>query len=228
MRVLIIGGGRLGQNIADRLLAKDEHRMMFRSHEHQITFVDRNEEVCDLLASRYGVPVFHGDGTKLEILEQIGVDNVDVAIAATNNDNQNIIAAMQAKRLGMQQVIAIVTQHEYRELVEEKGIVAISAPWATAALVENYLDRPGVAELFEISEGIANLVGAYVPPDGKIIGQAIRDIAIPHECMVAAIVRNKRFVAPRGDTVIEADDHVIFVGPAAAIKDAHDLFLEKL
>lgn len=227
MRVLIIGGGRLGQNIADRLLTKDEHRMVFRSHEHQITFIDKDEAVCSELESRYSVPIYHGDGTKKEILEQVGVDNVDVVVAASDNDDQNIIAAMQARRLGMQRVIAIVTQQEYRDLIEDKGIATISAPWATAALVENYLDRPGVAELFEISGGIANLVGVYVPENAKVADQTIKDIAIPNECVVAAVVRGKKFVVPRGRTVIESGDHVIFVGTASAIKDAQDLFLEK-
>lgn len=225
MRVLIIGGGRLGRNIADRLLAKDEHRMVFRSHEHQITFIDRDEAACKKLEERYGVPIFHGDGTKKEILEQVGLDNIDVAIAATNSDEQNFIAAMQAKRLDMRQVIAIVAEHEYSDLLEDAGIVVISSPWATAALVENYLDRPGVAELFEISDGIANLVGVYVPEEARVAGKAIRDIAVPKECVVAAVIRGKKFVVPRGDTTIEVGDHVIFVGPASAIKNAQDLFL---
>ena len=84
-----------------------------------------------------------------------------------------------------------------------------------------------MAELFEISEGVANLVGVYVPEGAKVAGQAIKDIAIPGECVVAAVVRGKKFVVPRGPTVIEANDHVIFVGPASAIKDAQDLFREK-
>jgi amino acid transporter len=225
MRVLIIGGGRLGRNIADRLLAKDEHRMVFRSHEHQITFVEKDEAACKVLEARYSVPIYQGDGTKKEILEQVGLDNIDVAIAASDNDDQNFIAAMQAKRLGMRQVIAIVTEHEYSELLQDSGIVAISAPWATAALVENYLDRPGVAELFEISDGIANLVGVYVPEDAKVAGKAIKDIEVPKQCVVAAVIRGKKFVVPRGDTTIAVGDHVVFVGPASAIKDAQDLFL---
>ena len=227
MRILIIGGGRLGQSIADRLLAKDEHRMVFRSHEHQITFIEKNEAVCKVLQARYSVPIFHGDGTKIEILEQVGIDNVDVAITASNHDEQNVIAAMQAKRLGMPRVIAIVTQQEYRDLLEDKDIVTISAPWTTAALVENYLDRPGVAELFEISDGIANMVGVYVPENAKVADQAIKDIDIPQDCVVAAVVRGKKFVVPRGGTVIGVGDHVIFVGPASAIKDAQNLFLQK-
>lgn len=201
--------------------------MVFRSHEHQITFIEKSDEVCNALEAKYSVPIYHGDGSRLEILQQVGVDNVDVAIAATNSDDQNIVAAMQAKRLGMRLVMAIVTQHDYRDLIQDEGIVAISAPWATAALVENYLDRPGVAELFEIGEGVAHLVGVYVPKEAKVVDQAIRDIPIPGECVVAAVVRGKKFVVPRGPTVIEPDDHVIFVGPASAIKDAQDLFLER-
>ncbi|MEM9187933.1 MAG: amino acid permease [Myxococcota bacterium] len=225
MRVLIINGGRLGQNIADRLLAKDEHRMVFRSHEHQITFIEEDEAICKELEARYSVPIFHGDGTKKEILEQVGLSNVDVTICASDDDGRNVIAALQARRLGMQQVIAIVQEPEYSDLLEEKGIVAISAPWATAALVENYLDRPGVAELFEIEAGIANLVGVYVPEQAEVAGKIIQEIAIPKECVVAAVIRGKAFVVPRGHTNIEVGDHVIFVGPASAIKDAQEMFL---
>ncbi len=225
MRVLIIGGGRQGSNIADRLLASDEHRLMFRSHEHQITFIEKSESVCKELEHRYGVPIFHGDGTRKEILEQVGLENVDVTIAASDDDGNNVIAALQAKRLGLKQVIAIVREPDYGTLLEENDIVAISAPWATAALVENYLDRPGVAELFEIGTGIANLVGVILPKAAKVAGKAISEIDIPAECVVAAVIRGKEFVVPRGHTQVQAGDHVVFVGPAAAVKAAQDLFM---
>lgn len=225
MRVLIISGGRLGQSIAERLLAKDEHRMVFRSHEHQITFIEEDERLCEHLEHRFSVPIFQGDGTKREVLEQVGLDNMDVTIAASQDDGQNVIAALQAKRLGMRRVIAIVQEPDYSDLLEENGVVAISAPWATAALVENYLDRPGVAELFEIGTGIANLIGVIVPRDAVAAGKSIREIEIPQESVVAAIIRGREFVVPRGDTVIEAADHVVLVGPAKAVKGAQRLFL---
>ncbi|MBW1762775.1 MAG: NAD-binding protein [Deltaproteobacteria bacterium] len=93
MRVLIIGGGQKGQNIANRLLAKDEYRLVFRSHEHQITFVEVDEGVCKELEARYGLPIFQGDGTKKEVLQQVGLNNIDVAIAAADNDGSNVIAS---------------------------------------------------------------------------------------------------------------------------------------
>ena len=225
MRVLIIGGGRQGQNIAKRLLAKDEFRLMFRSAEHQITFIEENERLCRELEQRFNVPIYQGDGTKEELLEQAGAENIDVAIAASEDDGRNVIMALQARRLGLSHVISIVQDPDYVPLLEENGIVAISSPWATAAMIENYLDRPGVAELFEIGSGEASLVGVIVPEKGKVDGMRIRDIEIPQECVVAAVIRNQRFVVPRGDTRIESSDHVIFVGPAAAIKKAHETFL---
>jgi amino acid transporter/Trk K+ transport system NAD-binding subunit len=227
MRVLIIGGSHQGQSIAERLLAKDEHRVVFRQAEHQLTFVEEDEDVCDVLEKRFSVPVFQGDGTKQAVLQQVGRGNIDVAVAATNDDGQNVIAALQAKRMGIDRVIAIVQDQEYLPLLKENDVVVISAPWATAAMVENFLDRPGVSELFDISGGDASLVGMVVPENAVVAGQAIKDIAVPKECVVSAIIRRGQVVVPRGETVIEEADHVVFVGPSSANKTALDLFTQK-
>ena len=225
MRVLIIGGGQKGETIAKRLLAKDEYRLVFRSSEHQVTFVEIDEARCKKLEQQYGVPIFQGDGTKKEVLDQVGLHNVNVAIAASEDDGRNVIAAIQCKQLGMKRVIAIVQDPDYLPLLENEGIVAISTPWATAAMVENFLDRPGVAELFEIGAGVASLLGVVVPEGALVSGKQIREIDVPAECVVAAVIRGKKFVVPRGDTTIEAGDEVVFVGPTAHIKSAQDLFV---
>ena len=123
MRVLIISGKRQGQNIADRLLAKDEVHMMFREAEHQITFIEEDEAVCAELEQRYSVPIYQGDGTKKELLEQVGVNNIDVAIAASDDDGRNVIAALQAQKIGLKKVIAIVQDPDYARLLEHSGVV---------------------------------------------------------------------------------------------------------
>ena len=224
MKVLIIDGGRIGRNIADRLLAKDELRLMFRSVEHQIIFIEEDEKLCNQLEARYHMPIIQGDGSKAEIIEQAGIKNIDVAIATSNDDGRNVIIAMQAKRIGIPQVIAIVQDPDYIPLLEDKGIVAISTPWSTAAMVENHLDRPGVAQLFEIGRGVASLVGVTIAEKFAVVGKLIREIDIPKECVVAAIIRENAFVVPRGETKIETSDRVIFIGPTAAIKQAQATF----
>lgn len=224
MNVLIIGGGNLGSNIADRLLKQDEFRMIFRSSEYQITFIEQDEEQCEKLGQRYNVPVFQGDGTKQELLEQTEPQKMDVAIAATNNDERNSIMALQAKRMGIKHVIAIARDPSYVSLLEDNGIVCISAPYATAAMVENYLDRPSVADLFEIESGVASLIDIEVPKAGRVVGQKIQEIDIPDQCVVAAVIRDQEFVVPRGQTEINAGDHVVFVGPSQAIQAAYKVF----
>ncbi len=224
MNILIIDGGMLGQNIANRLLAKDEYRLVFRSAQHQITFIEADEARCRELEKRYSVPIFQGDGTKKELLRQVGLDDMDVAIAASEDDGRNVIAAIQVKQMGLNHVIAIVKDPDYISLLEKSGIVAISSPWATAAMVENYLDRPGVADLFEIGTGVASLLGVIVPDNAQVAGKKIKEIKIPFECVVAAVIRGKKFVVPRGDTKILCGDHVVFVGPISAIKKAHEIF----
>ena len=224
MNILIIGGGNLGTNIADRLLKKDEFRMVFRSAEYQITFIEQEEERCEKLEKRYNVPIYQGDGTKQDILEQVEPKKMDVAIAATNNDERNSIMALQAKRLGVKKVIAIARDPDYVSLLEESGIVCISAPYATSAMVENYLDRPIMADLFQIEGGVANLIDVEVPNNGLVVDKEIQEIDIPDQCVVAAIIRDDEFVVPRGKTKILKNDHVVVVGPGDFIQQAYKLF----
>jgi amino acid transporter/Trk K+ transport system NAD-binding subunit len=225
MRILIISGGRQAQNIADRLQARDDYRMVFRAAEHQLTFIEEDEALCRLIEQRYNAPVYQGDGTQRELLDQVGADNVDATIAASDDDGRNVIAALQAKRLGMGRVMAVVQDPEYVPLLAAHDIDAISAPWATAAMVENYLERPGVAELFEIGSGVASLVSVLVPKGAEVEGTQIREIPIPQGCVVTAVIRGEQFVVPRGDTEILVGDNVVFVGPTSAIKPARDIFL---
>ncbi|WP_103026912.1 amino acid permease [Salinibacter altiplanensis] len=224
MNVLIIGGGNQGSNIADRLLKQDEFRMVFRSSEYQITFIEQDEARCEELEHRYNVPIFQGDGTKQEILEQVEPRKMDVAIAATNSDERNAIVALQARRMGIDRVIAIARDPDYVSLMEDSGITCISAPYATSAMVENYLDRPEVADLFEIESGVASLIDLEVPDGGTVIERKIQDIDIPEQCVVAAIIREDKFVVPRGQTEVCGGDHIVLVGPSDAVQTAHDIF----
>jgi amino acid transporter/K+/H+ antiporter YhaU regulatory subunit KhtT len=227
MRVLIIGGEKQARNIADRLLEKDEYQMMFRSAEHQLSFIEEDEVLCKELEHRYNAPIYQGDGTKKELLGQVGVDNIDVVIAAYEDDSRNVIAALQTRQLEFAKVIAIVQDHEYTQLLEQNNVVVINAPWATAIMVENILDNPVLAQLFEFGIGAASLLEVCVPQGAKVNGNPISDIEIPKGCLIAAIIRNNEFVVPHGSTNIEVDDRVIFIGSASAIKKSFDLFMLK-
>ncbi len=226
MQVLIISGKRQGQNIANRLLTREELRVMFRSAEHQVTFIEEDEALCAELERRYNCPIYQGDGTRRELLQQVGLDNIDVVIAAYDDDGRNVIAALQARQLGLEKVIAIVQEPEYTALLENNDVTAISAPWATAAMVENLLDRPGLAQLYEFGIGAASLLDAMIPEGARVTGQEIRELELPTECLIAAIMRDDEFVVPHGKTTLEVDDRVVFIGSAAKIRQAADMVTE--
>ena len=225
MRVLIIGGGRLGKSVANQLLMKDEQRAIFRSAEHQVTFVEKDERRCHELEQHYNVPIYQGDGTDKGLLEQIELKQMDVVIAALNNDNQNVVASLQAKRLGASLVISLVIDSDYVPLLEENNVVAISTPKASAIMVENYLERPGIAELFELGGGEGSLAGVFVEKNAEVIGKVLKNIQLPMECIAAAVIREKKFLVPRGDTIIYEKDYVLFVGLTPAIKKAREVFM---
>jgi len=227
MQVLIISGNRQGQNIANRLLAKERFRVMFRSAEHEVTFIEENEALCEELERRYHCLIYQGDGTRRELLEQVGLDNIDVVIAAYDDDGRNVIAALQARELGLEKVIAIVQEPEYTTLLEKNNVTAISAPWATAAMVENLIERPGLAQLYEFGIGAASLLDAMIPEGASVAGKEIRELEISNECLIAAIIRDNEFVVPRGHVRIEVDDRIVFIGPADVVREAADMVTGK-
>ena len=215
----------MGGVLADQLLMKDEHRSLFRSSEHQVTFVEKDEQSCQNLEQHYNAPIYQGDGTNKSLLDQIGLAKMDVVIAALNDDNQNVVAAFQAKRLGAPLVISLVNDPDYVPLLEENGVVAISTSKASAIMVENYLDRPGIAELFELGRGEGSLAGVFVDKYAEVVGTSLKDIPLPKDCVMAAVIREKKFLVPQGDTTVHENDYILFVGLTSAIKKAREQFL---
>ena len=98
---------------------------MFRSAEHQVTFIEEDEVKCKELEQRYNCPIYQGDGTKKELLVQVGLDNIDVVIAAFEDDGRNVISALQARQLKLEKVIAIVQNSEYTQLLEQNDVVVL-------------------------------------------------------------------------------------------------------
>lgn len=224
MRILIIDGGRQGQSIADRLLAKDGYRMMFRTADHQISFIEESAELGQMLEERFGGTVYQGNGTKKEVLQQAMLETVDVAIAASGDDGRNVLIALQAKGLGIDQVIAIVQDPDHIDRLQENGIAAICPLLSTAETVQNLLDSPGLAQPLKLGAGQANLLGVSVQKTSEVIGKCIRELALPYECVIAAVIHGDSFVVPRGDTQIKAGQYIIMVGPSKVIAEAAKIF----
>lgn len=122
-RIMVVGGGNVGYMVANQLV---RHRL-------EVTIIDQKPARCAWLAEQLpGALVLEGDGTDLELLESEGLDNVDVMVAVTENDEKNLLVSLLAKQVGVAKVITRVNRAENRRLFEHVGIDIPLTPRAAA------------------------------------------------------------------------------------------------
>ncbi|WP_430231507.1 Trk system potassium transporter TrkA [Nitrosomonas communis] len=243
-RVMIGGGGKIGRRLAEAL-----------EKEYQVRIIERDGKICELLSQElHYALVLHGDITDEELLEDENVAEMDVFCALTNDDENNIMASLLAKRLGARKVIALINRSVYVDLVQSSGIdIAISPAQVTIGSLLAYVRQGDVAAVHSLRRGAAEALELVAHGDSQssnIVGRKIEDIKLPKGATIGAIVRglppqNKRWLSTGAieesnnakdwdkarviiahhDTVIESEDHVIlFVINKKMIRQIERLF----
>lgn len=203
-RIIIAGGGNIGARLAQGM----EDRF-------QVKVIERNAATAKRLSEQLDrAIVLHGDAADENLLRQENVEHVDVYCAVTNDDEANILSAMQAKRMGARKVMALINLLSYVELVESSGIidVAISPQQATIGSLLTHVRRGDVVKVHSLRRGAAEAIEAIAHGDyktSKVVGRRIEEIRLPPGTTIGAIARGDEVVMGHHDTVIEADDHVI-------------------
>ena len=205
-RVMLLGGGRTGEMVARRLVELNV----------DVCLVERDSERArELAESLNDVLILEGDITDAELLEQERVDDQDAVIAVTGNDEDNILACLYAKSIGVPETIALLHRLEFLPLLRTLGIDGALSPRTACAngvmriirggvQVATYLDMD--VEVLELTVGDAS----------SVHGQRICDLHLPKEVLIAAVVRDGTSMIGRGHTVLQAQDHlVIFARPKA-------------
>ncbi|HSD60828.1 MAG TPA: Trk system potassium transporter TrkA [Burkholderiales bacterium] len=236
-RVMIAGGGNIGRRLA-RALERD----------YEVKIVDTSGGACERLASElHRTLVLHGDATNEELLETENVAEMDVFCALTNDDENNIMASLMAKRMGAHKVIALINRSAYADLVQGTAIdVAISPSQATIGTLLARVRRGDVAAVHRLRRGAAEaleLVAHGDPKSSKVVGRKIEEIRLPAGTTIGAVVRRlerpvthvledtlaverkEQVLIAHHDTVIQAEDHVIvFVTDRKTIPQVERLF----
>ncbi|WP_254832067.1 Trk system potassium transporter TrkA [Haloglomus salinum] len=201
--IVIVGGGEVGYQTA-RLL--EERGFSPRLVEHD---PGRARWLAEQLPK---TTVLESDATDRSFLERENVGRADAVIAALENDQQNLLATLLAKRLGAGRAVAIVDTVEFAELFEAVGVdVAVSPREATAEEITRFT-RGRHAENVSIVDGDrAEVLEVEIEAESVFADRTIREAAsdLPDGVVVGAITRNGEFVVPRGDTVVEVGDHVV-------------------
>ena len=209
--VIIVGGGRVGCEVASALHAKGlSVRLIESDHEQARTVA---EELV-------GVMVFEGDGTDLEILKEAGVEKSDYLLALTGDDENNVLSALLAKNLGIDRCTVLYSNPDYVEVLEAIGIDrAISVNMSVANGILNSLHLGGEANVSLLYEGQGEILEFDVSEHTKILGVALSDCKMPHSSVIGICIRDEKPIFPGGDFVAQVGDRlVVFVLPAAIKK----------
>jgi trk system potassium uptake protein TrkA len=202
-RVMIAGGGNIGLRLALAL----EGRYSVRVIEH-------NKRRCELLAARLGEAlVLNGDTTDEELLEEENIAEMDLFVAVTNDDENNIMSSLLAKRMGARRVVSLINRRSYVDLLQSGQIdIAISPAQATIGTLLAHVRRGDVVAVHSLRRGAAEALEAVVHGDRescKLTDRRVGEIELPPGTTIGAVVRGDQVLMAHRDTVIRAEDHVI-------------------
>ncbi|MDP2431102.1 MAG: Trk system potassium transporter TrkA [Pseudomonadota bacterium] len=206
-RVMIAGGGNIGQRLAKSL-----------ESDYEVKIIDRNKKNTEFLAQTLKrTLVLTGDATDEDLLLEENIEDIDVFCALTNDDEDNIMASLLAKRLGAKKVIALINRSTYVDLLQGGEIdIALSPAQATIGPLLTHIRRGHMAVVHSLRRGAAEALEAVVHGDArasKLVGRRIEQVELPEGVSIAAILRGEQVIIAHHDNVIEADDHLILFVP---------------
>jgi trk system potassium uptake protein TrkA len=218
-RVMIAGGGNIGLRLAFAL-----------ERDYQVKLIEFSKKRCEALAARLSrCLVLNGDVTDEELLGDEGIGEMDLFVAVTNDDENNIMSSLLAKRMGARRVVALINRRSYVDLVQSGQIdIAISPAQATIGTLLAHVRRGDVVAVHSLRRGAAEALEAIVHGDrssSKIAGRRVDEIALPRGATIGAVVRGETVMMAHHDTRIEPEDHVIvFVSSKRLVPQVERLF----
>jgi trk system potassium uptake protein TrkA len=202
MKVTIAGAGNVGVSIARDL----------RAAGHQVLLIEQDTDVVAKLGPTLDVTWYEGDACEVSTLHKAGMADSDVVVAATGDDEDNLVVSLLAKQeFAVPRVVARVNHPKNQWLFNESwGVdVSVSTPHLLTALVEEAVSVGTLVRLLQFAQGQARLVEVTLADDAPVNGRPLSDIDMPRDATIVAVVRDQRVVVPRGDTVLQAHDEVL-------------------
>jgi trk system potassium uptake protein TrkA len=203
MRIAIAGAGNVGRSIAKELV-DNGHQVMLIERVPRMVRPERVPAAEWILA----------DACELSSLQEADIASCDVVVAATGDDKVNLVVSLLAKtEFAVPRVVARINRAENEWLFNEQwGVdVSVSKPRLMAALVEEAVSVGDLVRLMTFRQSEANLVEITLPETAPYVGHPVRDVPLPHDSALVAILRGRRVLVPTPDDPLEAGDELIFV-----------------
>jgi trk system potassium uptake protein TrkA len=211
MEVIVVGGGKVGTYLASLLLGEG----------HRVRVIEeRREEIPRLQHDLPTEAVVSGSGTDPNVLEAAGIRRADVVAAVTGADETNLVVTSLARfEFNVPRIIARVNNPKNAWMfTPEMGVdVALNQADVIGHLIAEEMSLGDMMTLLKLRKGQYSLVEEKVHPTSVAAGKALRDLNLPAECVLAAVIRKGQLIIPRGDTVLQPADEVLAVVHASQL-----------
>jgi len=202
MKVAVVGAGAVGAFVAQDLLDAN----------HQVLLLERNPELAARLKPTLHTAWYVGDACEVSNLQDAGLATYDVLVAATGEDQVNLVVSLLAKQeFAVPRVVARVNDPRNKWLFTENwGVdVSVSTPHLLTALIEEAVSVGSLVRLLEFEHGDAQLIEVTLADDSPACDRTIAELQVPRDASIVAVLREGHLVVPRGDTVVQAGDEVL-------------------
>lgn len=218
-RIMIIGGGNIGSGVAKRL-----------EEQCSVKLIERNPERATALAERLSKTlVFCGDASDQSLLFEEHIENIDVFLSLTSDDEANIMSALLAKRLGAKKAMVLIQRMAYINLLQGGTLdIVVSPQQATISALLGHIRKGDVGSVVSLRHGIAEaleIVAHGEAESSNVIGRQVSEIKLPAGAIIGAVLRGDDVMIARKSLVIEEDDHiVVYVSDKKYIPEVEKLF----
>ncbi|MFP8954467.1 Trk system potassium transporter TrkA [Natrialbaceae archaeon A-arb3/5] len=213
MRVIIVGAGEVGTNIAEAL-----------ADDHEVVVIDRDGDRIESITYSHDVLAIKGDGTSIETLEEAGLEEADLVIASTDGDETNIVVCGAAKTVDDPFTIARVKQtnllRTWERTEEAFGVdFMVCTDLHTAQTAVDIAGLPGACDVDSFADGLVRMAEFEIDADSPIAGETVAEADRFESLTFAALIREDEVVVPKGGTVIEAGDAVVVIGSVESVRE---------
>ncbi|MGH9069959.1 MAG: potassium channel family protein [Acidimicrobiales bacterium] len=202
MRVVIAGAGKVGVFLGADLVAAG----------HEVLVIEKDPDVVARVGTNTEVTWVVGDACDMRVLQVASLETADVMVAATGDDEDNLVVSLLAKQeFAVPRVVGRVNHPKNHWLFKPTwGVdVSVSTPHLLSALVQEAVSVGTLVRLLTLEGGGAGLVEVTLAEDSPAAGATIRGLALPRDATIVAVIRENHVVVPRGDTVLQPGDEVL-------------------
>ena len=216
MRVVVTGAGAVGRHLSADLAERG----------HQVTLIDQDVAVCAKVREMVpNVTVVQGDACEPWVLEEAELATAEVVVAATGDDEDNLVTSLLAKQeFAVPRVLARVNHPKNEWLFNEQWGVdaAVSPPHILTAMVEEAVTVGDLVRLIRLEGGRVSIVEMTLPEGSPSVGRAIYELRLPADAAVVAILRDGHVVIPQPETVLSSGDEVLALANPQAERGLRD------